>query len=555
MRKASRVAVVLLLVLVTGTCTNPTLQTVEAVVQQHSTAQYEVNFHDRAGIAQTSTIVITFTEGMDVSTFEMSGEIAEESDGGVWSTTAFADDTLTVSPATSWTRGIDRRLQISVDDLQTYPSAPIDLQYGVVDGVYYVHPNGSDDGYGTADSPKASIQAAIDDAEAAYDQAVVRVAEGTYSVEEMILVTEDIGLLGGYSADDWSMRDRDEHLTTIKDSRSAGTCIAVGFDSGTTDAAKLEGFYVEAGGGTLSYGVTVMNDGAPVISDNVVRLGSPSGNAYGIGALHSACRIVNNDIRCGTKEGAVIGIAVDHSTALVQGNTITADLVDSFRGVEVFDSNATLVANRIAASTVSTGSYPLVLHGGAPTVRNNVIFGGRLVGSGEGEGITAVTVEGGSPTIQNNTIDGGGASSSPGTIVTALMLFDSTPVIENNILVTTGGDARRGVWQQTVGATPLRFRSNVMFDCPQGEYCYGVGDDEQVYVTEDELTDYLTDAGVEHDDNNLYVDPQLNADYSLSESSPPSVTEGAQCLDSDFTTDIKGATRTEPWSIGAHEYE
>ncbi len=77
-------------------------------------------------------IVITFSESMDTGTLNLGGEIASESDGGIWSTTTIADDTLTISPSVTWTSGSGRSLTVDCDDLMGNSLSTIVLNYKVL---------------------------------------------------------------------------------------------------------------------------------------------------------------------------------------------------------------------------------------------------------------------------------------------------------------------------------------------------------------------------------------------------------------------------------------
>ena len=60
-------------------------------------------------LANTTQIVITFSESMDTGTLSVSGMDAKSS---TWSTTVVANDTLTIRPATEWGVGTNRSLSV-----------------------------------------------------------------------------------------------------------------------------------------------------------------------------------------------------------------------------------------------------------------------------------------------------------------------------------------------------------------------------------------------------------------------------------------------------------
>ncbi len=86
---------------------------------------------DNSTINETIQIVITFSESMDTSSLVISGSMAAEDDGGVWSTINYTNDTLTISPATSWTEGIARTLAIDASDTAGNSMTMLNLSYTV----------------------------------------------------------------------------------------------------------------------------------------------------------------------------------------------------------------------------------------------------------------------------------------------------------------------------------------------------------------------------------------------------------------------------------------
>jgi hypothetical protein len=68
------------------------------------------------------------------------------------------------------------------------------------------------------------------------------------------------------------------------------------------------------------------------------------------------------------------------------------------------------------------------------------------------------------------------------------------------------------------------------------------------------LETFLTSQGTEASGNVFSATgPALAADYRYTDSSPTSATGGGKDLSTEFVTDISGAARTPPWSIGAFE--
>jgi outer membrane protein assembly factor BamB len=82
-------------------------------------------------ITQDNQIVINFNESMNPASLTLGGDMAAESDKGVWSTRENKDDTLTISPKTEWNVGSQRTLTIAVSDIARNPLVTLNLEYTV----------------------------------------------------------------------------------------------------------------------------------------------------------------------------------------------------------------------------------------------------------------------------------------------------------------------------------------------------------------------------------------------------------------------------------------
>jgi outer membrane protein assembly factor BamB len=82
-------------------------------------------------IAPDNQIVITFNESMHPASLTLGGEMAAESDKGVWSTSKNKDDTLTLSPKEQWDVGSERTLIMGATDIAKNPLATLSLRYTV----------------------------------------------------------------------------------------------------------------------------------------------------------------------------------------------------------------------------------------------------------------------------------------------------------------------------------------------------------------------------------------------------------------------------------------
>jgi Bacterial Ig-like domain len=473
------------------------------------------------------SIAITFDETMSTISVVLGGDMAPESDGGSFSTSTksasasgvhseASNDTLTIKPHTTWTTGNDRSLIVSARDVSGNPLPTLTLSFNIVDGMVYVSTpanGGSDGNPGTIDSPKATLPAGIIEAgNLGYSPGAVAVSEGTYSVDSgagsptHVVLTEGISIYGGYSAD-FSQRNPGVNVTTIQDTSAATAMFnppnrAIDGGSGISSATVVDGFTIQGGGGDYSSAIFNHNGAAPTIRNNTVDGGSG-----------------------GTISSGVLNIA---SSPRIQNNTIDG-------------------------GNSGTDSYGIYNANSSPGILNNTINGGAGIQSSVG----VLNDSASSSTIQNNTIDGGsGTVSSYGIADT-----DSSPAtIQNNIVFNSGSGTTVCINESDNGTDTIQ--NNDLFDC--GDYLYVNAISSQAFTDINDLNTMQTQASgnismspsfadIDGPDNNITTMDDNN--WHLTASSPTQVTQGGLDLSSDFTDDKDGATRTDPWSMGAYEQD
>ena len=83
-----------------------------------------------ATIIGSDLIVILFSVEMEPSTLTLTGDMAAESDGGIWSTTTNSNDTLVIRPNSAWTGAADT-LILDVDSSTGVSLPTLTLNYNV----------------------------------------------------------------------------------------------------------------------------------------------------------------------------------------------------------------------------------------------------------------------------------------------------------------------------------------------------------------------------------------------------------------------------------------
>jgi hypothetical protein len=264
-------------------------------------------------------------------------------------------------------------------------------------GIVYVHgASGDDSNPGSQELPKKTIQNAIDLAAALMDTGEVRVAEGTYIVNETLVVREGISILGGFQISDWA-RDINAYATVI---RGSGIETVIKPEADVTAATVIEGFTIQAAysayaaciwcenasptilrnfleasqGSTDTVGI-FNSSGAPVILSNTINAGDGTASAWGIANSGSPAKILSNVIYGTGSSGTFKGIFNNNSDAVIQNNTIRCGLSADDVGIYNTGSNC-IIENNILFSTASSCGIDEVGSDALPVRVNNNDFHG-----------------------------------------------------------------------------------------------------------------------------------------------------------------------------------
>jgi len=322
-------------------------------------------------------------------------------------------------------------------------------------GILYVAPGGN---CGGATPCYDSVQAAVD---ASNGGDLIKVAQGTYSgvhnvpslnsetftATQVLVVTSNVTIRGGYSVADWAVPDPVAH-PTILDGQGQGRVLCIlssspvieGLSITGGDASGLAGIrwgdvgggvYINSGGGlisdTLIYSNTAEGGGglflfssttdirgclisgnsalgnvggglclqysSATLAGNTVSDNTSTSWGGGIYVGGSSPELSGNTIRNNTASvyGRGGGVALSGTEAVLNGNLIADNSASmSGGGVYMQDSNATLDGDIVRGNSAGSFGAGLYMRGLAPSVANGVITGNTLTGaSGYGAGIYA----------------------------------------------------------------------------------------------------------------------------------------------------------------------
>lgn len=463
-----------------------------------------------------STITITFNQSIDTTlgSWQISGDLASESNGGVWSSSVLPNDTLTIRPSATWTAKPSRSIIVDATDINGDVIAAFTLYYDIYRGtLYYVDGNRPDD-TGDGLNPSTArkyIHTAVADAA---PPATVLVNAGEYQVNygnsTHVVLKGNVSLYGGYN-ESYSDRSPELFPTVIEDTSTdpgmtpfdINTAI-LGDGEGDPDTidstTRVDGFIIK---GTtqpeVSYAsaIYLMNGASPTLSTNRIY----GGNGFwvaGVISAYGANPVVNNNIIHG-----------GNSTSMSQG-IIVASASSTIRNNTIHSGQSDWTEAGILIQVENNGPFALV------TIDNNIVYS-----TAESDSYCIVEYY---PQTPN-----------PGFI--QLGSLQNNNVFSCNILYTSASGGCSG----TCTLDEINSLPNVID---------GVGNNISVAVNFDDI-DGLDDDLATMDDNNWY----------LSASNPSSITSGGlngydQSPAWSFTNDAAGNSRPasgNPWSIGAYE--
>lgn len=523
-------------------------------------------------INTTTGITIAYDEKISNTTVTIGGNMAAQA------ATATVESTrIIIAPASTWTVSDNQSLTIAVTDLAGNIDT-LSLTYHVLDGgVHVSSTNGVDTNTGSAGSPKATIQAAINIAQTVFTTGEVRVAAGAY--DETLTMVNGISLLGGYTAD-FQTRDPAANVSTITDTSSSSAIGAITASFITIADTLLDGFTIN-GSSTKRYaiyswgnytdiGLTISNNiitggstpitagiillGGATINGNIIDGGSGTTTSYGVyipysnGSFRPVVNAFDNIITGGgVTSSTSYGFYSTNIDGALHNNVINAGAAtgNTF-GVSISNSSGlNIYSNHIDGGSGSSFSTGLHLYMFYSLVYNNTIYGGSP-GTGTARAIFLVSSSTAinQAKIFNNTLDAGSSTVANGNHGIFFSGSGAENEIINNNFIGRDAATTHCLYDNASSISLIKTQNNNFFNCAAiytGTVAYAT-------IAELEATSLFTASG------NVSVDPvTISAtDYHLTSGSPASVVNGGLDLSSFFTTDKDGVNRG--FSMGAYVY-
>jgi hypothetical protein len=481
-------------------------------------------------IAKGESIGVVFSESLDTTSVVVVSGDDSGSNGGTFTQTNVANDTLVFGPTSEWSLGT-HNFKITVKDTSGNVSTPLSVTFYVHGGIIYVSKSGVNTNPGTRSQPKLTIANAIT-AASGFSRPAVFVSQGTYS--ETISIPAEMTVRGGFSSSNWLAHSLATYPTTIDGSTFSSPTVTC---TGSTSSPKtlIDYFKILVNeSSTPNVGVDVSTGTNCMISDNEITVNSTtSDSAHGIRIIDAYAEVEGNHIHTLNAGGdSSYGIYVEDNASNLSGARILRNKVYSG-----------------TAATYSIGIYLLNLedNSGSANIFSNIIVSDAIGYS------YAIATDRAPGSIVNNTIHSKGTGTeSHGIFMEATS--GTGLKIENNIITTASGATNQYcVYEGGASYNPTSFKNNNLWDCPN-------------MYKNDGSTPVTTIANVNAIDSysgNIAEDPGFanfaSGDLRLSAATPAG-TKSSGLTDpiggnQGFTMDIDDKERTVPWSLGAFEYD
>jgi len=266
------------------------------------------------------------------------------------------------------------------------------------------------------------IQDAID---AGYAGDVIKVAGGKYEESISFVLTDDIRIQGGYSAD-FSVRNPFIYVTTIDGGQIDSTILLL-YDTSTL----IDGFSITNGKSASSGGgINCLYSTGATISNNIIENNTAVDFGGGIFCTESNPQISNNIIRNNLADGGGGGIATQESSAVIENNYLHDNYSEFGGGIFCNALGPTIVNNVISMNRGIFGGGILCLQSN-PDISNSILSGNTAINYGG-----AIYCFESSPIITNCAMVRNITKSHGSVFVTE----SSSPIISNSIFWQNGDD-------------------------------------------------------------------------------------------------------------------
>ena len=349
---------------------------------------------------------------------------------------------------------------------------------------------------------------------------LVKLASGA-SFTETLTIEAPISLSGGW-AKGFAARSGGyavvSGLGSDSSSKKAPAC-AIRISGKAADAGvRIERVEFRGGSGSYSAGILVDGGATPVFSD-CMAFGGDGSYGYGAAAIGGAEPRFDSCTLSGGAGATSYGLSVDSAKARV----VASFLLAGSGSVGGYGLSATDAVVRVASSVLA----------GSPA---NVSYGAAFYNCKDSA-------------LESSTVIGGSGKDSAGVFISA-----SDPSIVDCIVGAYGSSKSYGIIDNYGSSAPSRLESVAFIGCSGG--LYYDADSKRAYTAVD-----ASGVPVAADGKTMQKPRASNlalADFTLSPDTAYATPPGASLppaatLTGDAAKDIRGKTRTAPWTVGAYE--
>ena len=559
-------AAISVMTLVLTACMDPVVATIRSATQIENAPGATIVPASGSLVAPNQEVLIRFSESMDRSSLSLRGTVLEYADTPRWESIIHRDDAVSLQPDSDWPLYEALTLEVTGRSIRGYDSQRTASEFTAIDEEIYVSSTASVEDeampLGSPGDPFPTIQGAIDRASARRTDGYreiqkIRVSSGTY--EESVRLIPRIELYGGYND---AFDTRTPGSSVLLGASGSAATVFIDPEGETVTASLLDGFEVQQPPGDEAVATLRIPAGRLRIVDSLIR-----GEA--VPALAA--------------EGG-LGIDIERSTIIgpTSGAVRTAIVVDA-ADVRMEESHASIPFTPHSASE-DVATVVIKNYGSMELNRSRLLAAQGNVG----RSIALRVQSDGSARVHHSLIDGGSGFTTQAVLQEGGLLFLRNSTIRAGNATSTAERASVGV-RSGGSIVPVNLPYLAVQNCVffgNGELNSVAGhffdlsktwennlfhDFADVGYVESEFSGYwLTVAemngSVQYTGgaNNVEADPVLasplplsdgGADWSLSPSSPGTVTAGGQDL-SELgveAVDYAGNPRGDDWAIGAYE--
>lgn len=291
-------------------------------------------------IDASDSVKIILEKSLDVSTIKCSGSLADSAKTITFETTNKTNDTVILTPKTKWAADLTlgnttASFYLKSNDIDGWPCVDITWTPEIIDKVIYVSSDtGMDNptGSGSATKPFKNLIYALGIVynlylnKEVFEGYEIHLAQGSYyaqyECDTYYSIVKPVAIKGGYSKDDWNLRDPTTYMSligAITARENIGTFMLENAKGVTLDGLQI----IKPENDFENEIVLVIGLNSEVNINNCIISGNSDNTIYGIVVTEKSSLIIkDSEIIVQSKDSSSSGLFVDNSYVKMTGCNI-----------------------------------------------------------------------------------------------------------------------------------------------------------------------------------------------------------------------------------------